>query len=70
MKKTTLSVTAVLILIWQVGQAQEEAPKPSREECTMACDEQSDACMGEAEGDQNKAKACDDAYAECLARCG
>ena len=70
MKKLTMSVMAALCLTALGAIAQEEAPKPSREECTMACDEQSDTCMSEAEGDSKKAKACDDAYSECLAGCG
>lgn len=70
MNKPTASMLAALCLIGSRALAEEEAPKPSKEECTMACDDQSDACMSEAEGNDKKAKACDDAYAECLARCG
>ncbi len=69
MNKLTACLLSALCLIGNGAFAQEEVPKPSKEECTMACDDQSDACMSEAEGNDKKAKACDDAYAECLAGC-
>ena len=47
----------------------EEARPNADEECVMQCDEQSDKCMSDAGGDENKAKACDDKYSECLSKC-
>ncbi|MBM5812730.1 MAG: hypothetical protein FJ191_12330 [Gammaproteobacteria bacterium] len=44
-------------------------PVWSDERCVEQCDEKSDQCMQDAEGDEEKAKACDDAYSECLAAC-
>ena len=39
------------------------------EECVMQCDKQSDECMARAGDYEEKAKACDDRYAECLKKC-
>jgi hypothetical protein len=46
-----------------------EASPNADEDCVMQCDVESDKCMAEAGGDENKAKACDDAYTECLKKC-
>lgn len=44
--------------------------RPNADEaCVMQCDRQSDECMARAGDDQEKAKACDDRYAECLKKC-
>lgn len=47
----------------------EEARPNADEDCVMQCDKESDKCMDEADTDENKAKACDDRYTECLSRC-
>lgn len=46
-----------------------EARPNADEECVMQCDEESDKCMRQAGQDDDKAKACDDKYAECLKKC-
>jgi hypothetical protein len=49
-----------------VGSARAADARPSAdEECVMQCDE----CMARAGDDEDKAKACDDQYAECLKKC-
>ena len=47
----------------------EEARPNADEDCVLQCDKESDRCMDEAGTDENKAKACDDRYTECLSRC-
>ncbi len=44
-------------------------PAWSDERCVEQCDTQSDRCMQDAEGDEDKQKACDDAYSDCLKTC-
>jgi hypothetical protein len=39
------------------------------EKCVMQCDRESDECMARAGNDEQKAKACDDRYTECLKKC-
>ncbi len=39
------------------------------EECVMKCDIGADKCMEKAGADEDKAKACDDRYTECLNKC-
>ncbi len=51
------------------GAKGEEARPNADEDCVMQCDKESDKCMDEAGADENKAKACDDRYTECLSRC-
>lgn len=44
--------------------------RPNADEaCVMKCDRESDQCMARAGRDEEKAKACDDKYAECLQKC-
>lgn len=53
-----------------VGPARSGDARPNAdEECVMKCDRESDECMARAGDDQEKAKACDDRYAECLKKC-
>lgn len=46
-----------------------EARPSADEDCVMQCDRESDECMARAGDDEQKAKACDDRYAECLKKC-
>jgi hypothetical protein len=46
-----------------------EVQPASDEQCVMRCDEESDKCMAKSGGDEDKAKACDDRYSECLEKC-
>ena len=46
-----------------------EARPQADEECVMQCDRASDECMARAGNDEEKAKACDDRYTECLKTC-
>ena len=46
-----------------------EASPTADEQCVLQCDDQSDQCMADAAGDDEKGKACDDKYAECLSQC-
>lgn len=39
------------------------------EKCIERCDEKSDQCMANSNGDPDKVQACDDQYSECLAEC-
>ena len=51
------------------GAQGEEARPNADEDCVMQCDKESDKCMDDAGTDENKAKACDDRYTECLSKC-
>jgi hypothetical protein len=59
---------AMVALAAPVAQAEEARPNAD-EDCVMQCDKESDKCMDEAGTYENKAKACDDRYTECLSRC-
>lgn len=39
------------------------------EKCIEQCDDKSDQCMADSDGDPDKIQACDDQYGECLAAC-
>jgi len=70
-----LLIGMVTSLLWLAGLAAApgllaaEARPSADEECVMQCDEESDKCMRQAGQDEEKAKACDDKYAECLKKC-
>lgn len=52
------------------GPAQAADARPrADEDCVMQCDRESDECMARAGQDEEKAKACDDRYTECLKKC-
>jgi hypothetical protein len=40
------------------------------DQCVEKCDEAADACMSDAGDDENKQKACDEKYDECIKKCG
>lgn len=65
---TGLVAAAVLGLWGSVAVAQDE-PKAD-DQCVAKCDEESDKCMTEAGGNGSKQRACDQAYDECLRKCG
>lgn len=44
-------------------------PAWADERCVEQCDAESDRCMQETEGDEQKQQACDDAYSDCLKSC-
>lgn len=50
------------------AQAADARPRAD-EDCVMQCDRESDECMARAGQDEEKAKACDDRYTECLKKC-
>lgn len=72
----TAALTGLVALAWLAGsvdvrspaQAAEARPRAD-EDCVMQCDRESDECMARAGDDEEKAKACDDRYAECLKKC-
>lgn len=66
---TWLGALGLLALIAASPAFAAEARPNADEECVMHCDEESDKCMNEAGSDEEKAKACDDKYAECLKKC-
>lgn len=66
------SLTGLLVCVGVAGiplALAAEARPNADEECVMQCDEQSDKCMSDAAGDDDKAKACDDKYSDCLGKC-
>jgi len=75
MHKTAALVGSIVVawLAVSVGgrapaQAADARPNAD-EECVMQCDRESDDCMARAGDDEEKAKACDDRYTECLKKC-
>ena len=59
------AIFLLMVLVDPAGLAAEARPNAD-EECVMECDKQSDKCMEKSGSDEEKAKACDDRYAECL----
>jgi hypothetical protein len=66
----------LVAVVWLAGQAGARGPahaaevRPQADEdCVMQCDRESDECMARAGDDEEKAKACDDRYTECLKKC-
>jgi hypothetical protein len=70
--RTWFLIAAAAALAAAVGAAatSDTTERPfASEECVARCDDASDKCMAAAGGDERKAKACDDQYAECLQKC-
>lgn len=65
----SLGLLGSLALIAATPGLAAEARPTADEECVMHCDVESDKCMSEAGSDEDKAKACDDKYSECLKKC-
>lgn len=64
-----VAVSLATVAMAAPGAQAEEARPNTDEDCVMQCDKESDKCMDEAGSDENKAKACDDRYTECLSKC-
>jgi len=73
MRGKLVSIMSVVCLAMIVAVAPRvlggEARPNADEDCVLQCDKESDKCMEEAGSDENKAKACDDRYSECLSKC-
>lgn len=70
------AMIGLVAVTWLAGSATVRAPAHASEarpradeDCVMQCDRESDACMARAGDDEEKAKACDDRYTECLKKC-
>jgi len=44
-------------------------PVVAEDSCSAQCDAQAEKCSVQAGRDKDKARACDDAYDQCLAKC-
>ncbi len=47
----------------------EDARPQADEKCIEQCDIESDKCMMDSEGEEDKVQVCDDRYSECLQAC-
>jgi hypothetical protein len=72
----TAALIGLVAIAWLSGQAGMRGPAQAAEvrpqadeDCVMQCDRESDECMARAGDDEEKAKACDDRYTECLKKC-
>ena len=65
-----LVLMAMLLLALAAGVAAGGDAQPTSDErCVAQCDEKSDKCMQDSNGDEKKQRACDDQYEECLSQC-
>lgn len=62
-------VAALLLVLAASVAAGGDAQPTSDERCVAQCDDKSDKCMQETNGDEKKQRECDDQYEQCLARC-
>lgn len=73
--RAIILIASVMVLGFLLGQRAAapawaaDARPLADEQCVLKCDRQSDQCMARAGRDEQKAKACDDQYAECLKKC-
>lgn len=63
-------VTAAMLGLWGAAAAAADERTQADDQCVAQCDEASDKCMSDADGNGGKEKACDTEYDECLRKCG
>lgn len=66
------SMVAVVVLCLGPGSGialAADAQPVEDERCVAQCDAKADKCMAGSGGDEQKQKACDDEYEDCLSRC-
>lgn len=63
-------VAAAVLGLWGAAAVAADARPQADDQCVAQCDEASDKCMSEADGNSGKEKACDTEYDECLRKCG
>ncbi len=64
-----LVAAAVLGVSGATAYAADERPHAD-DQCVAKCDQESDKCMTDAGNNGTKQRACDQAYDECLRKCG
>jgi hypothetical protein len=63
-------VAAAVLGLWGAAAIAADERPQADDQCVAKCDEASDKCMTDAGGNAGKQRACDQAYDECLRKCG